>query len=249
MLPSHALRDGFSLWLEEVVGSKKVRYGGLWLDPFATSCRSTSRFAPWLVEVAQNQPVSAPDPVQALADMGAIGVVTGSHSDPTLTAMGDRVLDRWSELTLVSAKDDVAEIARCTILYREGARAVDEPVRARYLRFMQSYRRLVALQPHAYWAQDLHHLYMPMFLDQRDERGFNPFEVLILLCGGDVGPVEQWEGWAREDWEGHERLARLLQKVASFRPGGTRAFVRALETCLVADTRPEDFPHLLTSWG
>lgn len=248
MLPSNALQEGFSLWLEEVAGAKKVRYGRRRLDPFATSCRNT-RFAPWLEQVAQNQSVTASDPSQAAVDMTAIGVVTGSHPHLRMTAMGERVLARWSKLALVSSQGDIAEIARCAILYREGTRANDASVRARYQGFMQSYQRLVALQPHAYWAQDLHHLYMPMFLDQEDEQGFNPFKVLTVLCDGDIGPLEQWQEWANEDWKGHERLNRLLRRVASFRPGGTRAFVRALQTCLVADTAPKNFPHLLTSRG
>lgn len=252
MLPSHALRDGFSLWLEDIVGSNRIKYGaasgGPWLDPFATSCRNTARFAPWLAQVAKGQQISASDPAQAVSDMGAIGVVTG-YPTPSTTPMGERVLERWSELSLVASKDDIAEIARCAILYREGLRADDEAIRKRYDGYMRSYRRLVRLRPHAYWTQDLHHLYMPMFLDQEDERGYNPFEVLIVLCGGDIGPLDQWQAWATTGWDGHERLARLLQKVASFRPGGTRSFVRALETCLVADTRPKDFPHLLTAWG
>lgn len=249
MLPNEALRDGFSLWLEEVVGPRRVRYGDLWLDPFATSCRNTARFAPWLVQVAQGQPSGASDPGQAVADMSAIGVVTGSLPGVTLAPMGERVLERWSGLSLIGATGEVAEIARCSILFREGSRATDPATRTRYQGFMDSFKRLIAIRPPAYWTQDLHHLYMPAFLDQSDDRGFNPFEVLTLLSDGDIGTVEQWQDWASADWDGDQRLSRLLAKVASFRPGGTRAFVRGLEACLIADERPRDFPNLLTSWG
>lgn len=249
MLPNQALRDGFSLWLDEVVGPKRVRYGRLWLDPFATSCRNTARFAPWLVEVAQGSQVGGSDPVQHVVDMKAFGVVVGEHPEPKTTSMGENVLDRWSRLGLIAAGGDVPEIARCAILYREGRRASDESQRRRYAGYMRSYQRLIALRPHAYWTQDLHHLYLPMFLDQEDQRGFNPLEVLAVLCDGDIGPVEQWREWATQDWEGSAKLSFLLEKVKSCRFTGTHLFVQALQACLVADAAPKKFSSLLSSWG
>lgn len=249
MLPSHALRDGFSLWLEEVLGGPRVRYGPHPLEPFATSCRNTLRFAPWLAEVEAGRAVSAADEVQAIGDMRNVGVVSSSLPNPVATEMGRRVLDRWKALGVLSVETETAEIARCAALYRTALRFGDHAIRQQYCGYMESWCRLVALRSADYWTQDLHHLYMPLFLDQYDKRGFNPFQLFVTLTDGDIGSVDLWRSWALEPWEGHNHLARLLKKVDSFRPGGTRAFVRALEACRVVDTAPKKFPALFTDWG
>lgn len=240
--PRHALRDGFSQWLEELVGSG-IRPSRR-LDPFSSSMRNIGRTIPWLSDIAQVQAPTAGDQTQAVTDLRSARLVEGSFPSQTLSALGRATLGKWQELG-IDRVDPSLEIAQCAALLSEGVRLAS-PL---YTDMMAFWRELVSLRAEDYWTRDLYTLHMPSYLDQADSHGYNPFRVLLVSPDMDIGNEAEWGAWAETSWEGAARLKQLLTKVKSERPGGRLTFCRAMEAHRLSEEDPEALREALTSWG
>lgn len=253
MQPNEALRDGFDNWLDEVVTPRRPkrrsrpRTGPLDLDPYETSMRRSYSVAPRLAEIRDaGTPHGAANPRQAVTDLRSLGLVaerSGVNSE--LSAMGQKVLDRWESLSIMTEDSETAEIARSAILYREGCRSLDPVIRDEYSTRMAWYKYFTAQWPVSYWVQDLFHLYMPLLLAQTDSRGFNPFKVLVATNKGAIGDEDEWHTWANAQWAGSSSLQGLLGRVSGSRPGGLKGFILSLAACDLADTDAPAYRNFL----
>jgi len=244
MTPRLALSDGFKLWLDEVAGGAKVRRGHQ-MYPFATSLRSTARMVPFVKQVAVGPDLETGDSVQVVADLNFAGLATGQYPDHALTEVGMATLSRWRELEIDNT-DEIDEVARCAVLVGQGLTAGT----GRYVDAYELWCRLVQLQPADYWFTDIYTLCLPMFLDQENAQGYNPFKVLTVVNKGEIGAIDDWRDWAENDATVGALLTKLLDRTKeSFRVGGCRAFCRGMEARRLATEDPDQLPIALAAWG
>lgn len=251
---SEALIDGFSLWLDS-----RTRAGFRprnRMDPFETSLRGFNRVGGWLQEIrGANRITGMSDRAtsQAYTDLKFMGLVVRPRmNDPILSPFGDSVISAWEDLGVADNDAQRAkEIARGAALIRLGMTDHDDDVRVKYTGMYKGWLTLNRLQPAEYWLNSFVIMLLPEYLDVADERGYNPFNVLVALNGGHLGNENDWDEWAADtSWQGHHRLAKMLDKLrVDNRAGGSTAFRQALHITYIARARPTELPGLLDDWN
>ena len=255
MSPKVALKDGFSLWLDEQTTFRPHAQ----MDPFQTSNRSTKVMAENLPEIREHgiSTETGGNPTrtanQRLIDMRQILLVEPKSKPGSnrLTEFGDTVLSKWETHDLIGDGHS-REIGRAAVMINEALNCNDLTVRDFYGQMFIRWGNLIKytptnVSPLDYWLKDLNRIYLPSFLDFQDSRGYNPFRALVAASGSGIGDSEAWAEWARdEDWPQAGKLHALLSKIKdTYRIGGSRAFRQGIELVRVARNERSHFPIVL----
>lgn len=245
MEPRMALKDGFEYWLSEITSPKKMPHRPFY--PFATSRRSTAVMYPLLDRTNTGQPLGVNDTTQAVTDLRNALLVKGSFPNHSIAKLGAATLALWCDLGIANSESS-DEVARWASLIRLGVELGERF----YVDAFQFWCRLTALAPSTYWFSDLYTLVMPVYLDQEDTNGYNPFRVLTAVNDGEIGSEPQWREWEQSNQGNNlgSGIAQLLHRVReSYRYPDCLAYCRGMEAYRIVQAEPESLHDVLKSWG
>ncbi|WP_146245558.1 MULTISPECIES: hypothetical protein [unclassified Curtobacterium] len=243
MTPGEAFITEFKPWVKWAYPTTgKVPQGAL-LDPFASSLRNTKVMVERLEEIATQGVVGGNDPTQAIGDIRATQLATGSSTAAAITPFGAEVRKQWRDLG-VAAADAEHEIARCGVLLRVG---IEHGI-GQYVDMFAAWTRRTALQSAAYWLQDRWHLFTSSYLDKTSDSGYNAFKVITVLNDGKIGTEAEWQQLADSDDELAPHLGVLISRVASQRSNQRANFCKAMELYRLAASSDDAVPQQIVAW-
>ncbi|HEV2174116.1 MAG TPA: hypothetical protein VGR71_11135 [Nitrospira sp.] len=163
----------FREWLLGIGSGGQISQGQR-LDPFATSMRNFAHAAEWMALARERKslPERGGSGVQAATDLRSARLLS---QDDSLTALGQRSLDRWEQQGVADSSTD-HELLRCAVIVTE-AIAVQEPA---YLEMLAFWRQVREAFEATKVLEDRALLFFPSYLNQ-GVNGYNPWEIIARM--------------------------------------------------------------------